>query len=437
MPKLNNEKKPAAVSVANIEKAKKRRQLLMKSRINLIRDFAAKAREKFGKYVKAVIIFGSFARGDFTLGSDTDVLVLLDDTESDKPIDDNLKQKLHEKLQGLADSVDKNIHVQLHTLSEFWDYIRTGDALFFNYLRTGMPVYDAGFFKPMQRLLLSGAIKPSKEAIFKNIDGAKAYIDKISNYMEWAVERLYRAVTWSANAWLMAAGMPPAEVPELAPVLRKYFVETGQQLDEEQVKTLEEIIQLQKQIEHGEAKGTSPEKVVELKNKADKFVKRMETGVKEFVDGKKRAEELKDRIRTTPKIFWVYKGRDARGYAWLFESNIFMAIYEEKKLKVVLQADIKEGALGTFAETESKRLFESLEKSDFKPIITPNLVTVVLNHLPAGYTGEIEKAGVEYPNKALIDLTSILVKKTGEGSGVGAVVEEKTNKPSLGAEPQV
>lgn len=429
MPKLNNEKKPAAVSVANIEKAKKRRQLLMKSRINLIRDFAAKAREKFGKYVKAVIIFGSFARGDFTLGSDTDVLVLLDDTESDKPIDDNLKQKLHEKLQGLADSVDKNIHVQLHTLSEFWDYIRTGDALFFNYLRTGMPVYDAGFFKPMQRLLLSGAIKPSKEAIFKNIDGAKAYIDKISNYMEWAVERLYRAVTWSANAWLMAAGMPPAEVPELAPVLRKYFVETGQQLDEEQVKTLEEIIQLQKQIEHGEAKGTSPEKVVELKNKADKFVKRMETGVKEFVDGKKRAEELKDRIRTTPKIFWVYKGRDARGYAWLFESNIFMAIYEEKKLKVVLQADIKEGALGTFAETESKRLFESLEKSDFKPIITPNLVTVVLNHLPTGYTGEIEKAGVEYPNKALIDLTSILVKKTGESAA-----EEKTNKPSSGPE---
>lgn len=413
MPKPNNEKKPAAVSVANLEKAKKRRQLLMRSRINLIRDFAAKAREKFGKYVKAVIIFGSFARGDFTLGSDTDVLVLLDDTESDKPIDDNLKQKLHEKLQGLADSVDKNIHVQLHTLSEFWDYIRTGDALFFNYLRTGMPVYDAGFFKPMQRLLLSGAIKPSKEAIFKNIDGAKAYIDKISNYMEWAVERLYRAVTWSANAWLMAAGMPPAEVPELAPVLRKYFVETGQQLDEEQVKTLEEIIQLQKQIEHGEAKGTSPEKVVELKNKADKFVKRMESGVKEFVDGKKRAEELKDRIRTTPKIFWVYKGRDARGYAWLFESNIFMAIYEEKKLKVVLQADIKEGALGTFAETESKRLFESLEKSDFKPIITPNLVTVVLNHLPTGYTGEIEKAGVEYPNKALIDLTSILVKKAG------------------------
>ncbi len=418
MPKQNNEKKPA-VSVANLEKAKKRRQLLMRSRINLIRDFAAKSREKFGKYVKAVIIFGSFARGDFTLGSDTDVLVLLDDTESDKPIDDNLKQKLHEKLQVLADSTDKNIHVQLHLLSEFWDYIRTGDALFFNYLRTGMPVYDAGFFKPMQRLLLSGAIKPSKEAIFKNIDGAKAYIDKISNYMEWAVERLYRAVTWSANAWLMAAGMPPAEVPELAPVLRKYFVETSQQLEEEQVKTLEEIIQLQKMIEHGEAKGTSPEKVVELKNKADKFVKRMESGVKEFVDGKKRAEELKDRIRTTPKIFWVYKGRDARGYAWLFESNIFMAIYEEKKLKVVLQADIKEGSLGTFTETESKRLFESLEKSDFKPIITPNLVTVVLNHLPAGYTGEIEKAGVEYPNKALIDLTSIILKKTGADVEVG------------------
>lgn len=424
MPKQQGSHEGRTLSVANVEKARKRKQLLMKARINLIRDFAAKAREKFGKYIKAVIIFGSFARGDFTLGSDTDVLVLLDDTESEKPIDDDLKQKLHEKLQGLADSVDKNIHVQLHLLSEFWDYIRNGDALFFNYLRTGMPIYDTGFFKPMQRLLLGGAIKPSREAIFKNIDGAKAYIDKISNYMEWAVERLYRAVTWSANSWLMAAGMPPAEVPELAPVMKKYFVETGT-LEEEHVKTLEEIIHLQKMIEHGEAKGTSPEKVVDLKNKADKFVKRMEAGVREFIEGKKRAEELKDRIRTTPKIFWVYKGKDARGYAWLFESSIFMAIYEEKKLKMVLRADIKEGALGPFSETESKKLFENLEKSDFKPIITPNLVMVVLSHLPKDYQFEIEKAGVEYPNKALIDLTSIVVKKT---SAVTAVEDGKTGK---------
>ncbi len=398
-----------APSAAQMEKLKKRRQLLMRARINLIKDFSNKVREKFGKYVKAVIIFGSFARGDYTLGSDTDVLIIIDDTESDKPIDQPMRDSLHNQMQDLATSIDKNIHTQLHTLTEFWDYIRNGDALFFNYLRTGIPVYDSGFYKPMNRILLSGAIKPSREAIFKSIDGAKSYLSKVTGYMEWAVERMFRAVTWSANAYLMAAGMPPAEVPELAPVMTKYFVEPGT-LAGEHVATLDEVIKLHKGIEHGEVKGLSPDRVADLKKKCDKFMEVMEKGVNDLVAGKKRADDLKDKIRTTPKIFWTYRGKDRRGYAWLFEASIYAAIYEGKNLAEVMVSEIKEGKLQQFSRADSKELFATLERSTFKPIITTSLIQVIFKSIPQELMEGIEKAGVEYPNRALIDLSNILLQ---------------------------
>ncbi len=382
----------------------------MRSRIGAAKEFAGRAKEKFGKYVKAVVIIGSYATGSFVAGSDTDILVLIDDTQSDSPIDEKLRQTLHEKLQGEASKINKELHVQLHLLTEFWDYLRHGDTLFFNWLRTGLPVYDAGFFKPMKRLLLTGAIKPSKESISKNIDGAKAYLRKISSYMEWSVERLYRAITWSANAYLMAAGMPPAQVSELAPVFTKYFVEKGD-LDKKHIETLDKIIKLQKEVEHGEKKHITPEQVAQLKKEAEGFVNAMEKGVKEFVSGKAKARELKTIIKTTPKIFWVYKNKDSRGYCWLFEDSIFVAVYENKKLKSVLNAPIKDGKLQSFASSDSKTLFKKMETSDFKPLVTPSLIRTILKKMPEEGKAPLEKVGVEYPGRALVDLTSVIVPK--------------------------
>ncbi len=411
-PESGRGKKP--LGPAQLEKAKKKRQLILKGAMNKVKDYSAKLREKFGKYVKAVVVFGSFARGNYTVGSDIDVLVIIDDTESDKPIDQPLRDSLHNQMQELGTQIDKEIHIQLHTLTEFWDYIRNGDALFFNYLRTGIPVYDGGFYKPMNRLLVSGAIKPSNEAIFKSIDGAKSYLTKVTDYMNWAIERMYRAATWSANAYLMASGMPPGEVPELAPVMRKYFVESGT-LPSEYPDILDEIIKLHKGIEHGEIKDMSPDKVAEVKKKCDKFLAYMETNVKELMNGKKRADDVKEKIKTTPKIFWTYGKEDKRGYAWLFEKSIFSAVYVGKNLETVLISQITEGKLGAFQKTESKNLFSSLENNTFKPIVTTGLIQLVFKSLDPAILSGIDRAGVEFPGRALVDLSNVVLpKKDGE-----------------------
>ncbi|MFH0961222.1 MAG: nucleotidyltransferase domain-containing protein [archaeon] len=406
------------LSPNQIEKAKKKRQLILRGAMNKVKEYSAKLREKFGKYVKAVVVFGSFARGNYTIGSDIDVLVIIDDTESDKPIDQPLRDSLHNQMQDLGVKIDKEIHIQLHTLTEFWDYIRNGDPLFFNYLRSGIPVYDGGFYKPMNRLLVSGAIKPSQEAIFKSIDGAKSYLTKVVDYMNWAIERMFRAATWSANAFLMASGMPPAEVPELAPVFRKYFVEPGT-MPPEYPDILEEIVKLQKGIEHGEIKNMTPEKVAEVKKKCDNFLAYMEKNVNELMKGKKRADDLKEKIKTTPKVFWTYGKEDRRGYSWLFEKSIYVAVYLGKNIDTVLVSHINEGKLGPFNKTESKNLFASLETNQFKPIVTTGLIQLIFKSMPPELLAGIDRAGVEFPGRALVDLTNVtLAPPVGGSQGV-------------------
>lgn len=425
--------KKGPLSAAQLEKAKKRRQLMMRGAISKVKEYSVKVREKFGKYVKAVVIFGSFARGNYTVGSDIDVLIILDDTESDKGIDQALRDSLHNQMQDLASKIDKEMHVQLHTLTEFWDYIRNGDALFFNYLRTGIPVYDGGFYKPMNRLLVSGAIKPSQEAIFKSIDGAKSYLTKVADYMNWAIERMYRAATWSANAYLMAAGMPPAEVTELAPVLTRYFVEPGT-MPAEHVQALDEVIKLQKGIEHGEVKNLTPEKVAEVKKKCDGLVAYMETQVNDLMRGRKKADDLKEKIRTTPKVFWTYGKEDRRGYAWLFENSIYSAVYAGKNLGTVMVAPIKDGKLGDFGKTESKALFAILETNQFKPIVTTGLIKLIFGKLPPELLKGIDRAGVEFPGRALVDLSNVIL---GEPKAEPKGEPKADQKGGLEAQPQL
>lgn len=46
-----------------------------------IRDFAEDVREALGDRVEDVILYGSYARGDYTPGSDIDVVFLVDERE--------------------------------------------------------------------------------------------------------------------------------------------------------------------------------------------------------------------------------------------------------------------------------------------------------------------------------------------------------------------
>jgi hypothetical protein len=76
-----------------------------------------------------------------------------------------------------------------------------------------------------------------------------------------------------------------------------------------------------------------------------------------------------------------------------------------------MKSIIKEKTLQTFEKTDPKELFRRLEETRFKPIITPDLIMMVISKLPKELQAEIEQLGVEYPGHALIDLTQIISSK--------------------------
>lgn len=52
----------------------------------LISEYAAAVREIYGEHLKQIILYGSYARGDYTKDSDIDIMLLvdLDEAEQDK-----------------------------------------------------------------------------------------------------------------------------------------------------------------------------------------------------------------------------------------------------------------------------------------------------------------------------------------------------------------
>ena len=52
---------------------------------NLISEYVAAVKKIYGEHLKQVILYGSYARGDYTKDSDVDIMLLvdLDETELD------------------------------------------------------------------------------------------------------------------------------------------------------------------------------------------------------------------------------------------------------------------------------------------------------------------------------------------------------------------
>ncbi|TAL47086.1 nucleotidyltransferase domain-containing protein [archaeon] len=123
--------------------------------------FANEARKHYGSIIKSVLIFGSAVRGDASKTSDIDVLVVLDDTATKTSED---LDKVNSHLFLIAHEL-KDMHIQTHTLTEFWEWIKMGSPELVNFLRFGLAIYDTGFIKPVQRMLQLGMIPPSDETI--------------------------------------------------------------------------------------------------------------------------------------------------------------------------------------------------------------------------------------------------------------------------------
>jgi predicted nucleotidyltransferase/uncharacterized protein (UPF0332 family) len=245
-------------------------------RVEILKNFTKEVLKKYGPLIRSIVLFGSTARNEFKGESDIDVFIIVDDTRH--KISPQLKERMEEDFDKIAKAQSKQLSVQQpYLLTEFWGMVRDGHPIVFNFIREGVPVYDKDIFLPIKRLLQMGEIRPSKEAVEKYIDRGPKRIKRVENakvYM--VVEDLYYAMLESAQAVLMFLGKNPPRPPDAADTLRKTLVKMNL-LEEEYVKSLEDIIQVRKEVEHKRLKNMSGAEVDKWIKESKAFVKKMQS----------------------------------------------------------------------------------------------------------------------------------------------------------------
>lgn len=258
-------------------------------RLAIVKKFADKVLEKYGRIVKCIVMMGSVAREEFKPKSDIDVFLVVDDTagelkEADiEKIDDELEKILEEipeawstvKVEDKEEKVCMLSVQPTYTLTEFWDYARVCHPIVYNFIKEGVAVYDTGFFMPIKRLLEMGRIPATREAIESYMEGAPKKLMRAKTVkLLMLAEDCYYAMLNTAQAVLMFMGLSPPVPNKAYEDVKKYLVEPGI-IEPEYAEWLREIIEIRKKIEHKELTDVSGAFVDEWIDKAEKFVDKM------------------------------------------------------------------------------------------------------------------------------------------------------------------
>ncbi len=227
--------------------------------------------DKYGEMVKAIVIMGSVARGEFKSKSDVDLFVVLDDTQNEIPFDK--KVKIDEELDKMAKALSPSISIQpSYTLTEFMDYARVAHPIIYNFIKEGKAIYDSGFFTPFKNLLLAGRIPATREAIESYMEGAPKKLMRAKTVkLLMLAEDCYYAILNTAQAVLMFLGLEPPVPSKAYDDVVKYLVRPGI-LDPKYAEWLREIIEVRKKIEHKELMDVTGEFVDEWIKKSEEFV---------------------------------------------------------------------------------------------------------------------------------------------------------------------
>jgi predicted nucleotidyltransferase/uncharacterized protein (UPF0332 family) len=264
---------------------------LKEERLKVVRKFGEKVLEKYGKYVKAIVMMGSVAREEFKPTSDIDVFVILDDTTGE--LTPELQDKIDEDIEKIAEDIPEAVitikdpitgqenKVSLisvqpsYTLTEFTDYARVGHPIIYNFIKEGIPIFDTGFFTPWKNLLLSGRISGTREAIESYMEGAPKKLMRAKTVkLLMLAEDCFYAILNTAQAVLMFMGLPPPVPSKAYDDVMKYLVEPGI-LEKQYADWLKEIVEIRKKIEHKELTDVSGAFVDEWISRSEKFIEKM------------------------------------------------------------------------------------------------------------------------------------------------------------------
>ncbi len=184
---------------------------------------------------------------------------------------DELTQAYRIIVQNTASQVSSRLHITTMKLTNFWEYLRNGDPIVVNMLRDGIPLYDTGFFEPVQQLLFDGRIRPTKESVYNYYARAPLTINNADWHVTQAGIDLYWAVIDAAHAALMHAGCIAPTPSHVSDLLDSTFVKKGM-LHKKHIRTISVLYELNKDILHKKRATLSGKEYDELRRQASEFI---------------------------------------------------------------------------------------------------------------------------------------------------------------------
>ncbi|MFH1631224.1 MAG: nucleotidyltransferase domain-containing protein, partial [Candidatus Aenigmatarchaeota archaeon] len=348
----------------NVKKFDEKKEKIRKHKLAVAEKFKEEVLKKYAKIIKAVVLFGSVVRGDFTEKSDVDMLVVIDDVMA--RMTDDQKDRLDDDLRVIGKKIHEDIVVQpAWTLSEFWDMARIGHPLLFTIVRDGWALYDTGFFIPVRKLLELGKIPTTLEAVEKFMEGCPQKINRVENAKLYMIaEDLYYAMLNSSQAVLMFLGENPPAPKHTADMVKEHLVD-HKMLEQEYHNHLKEVVEFRKGVEHKDIKTVTGQDLDRFIDNTKRFVERMEqllhqlqrrrkeniveknyeVMIKAAVAALKRIEKLPPDPKDLPvaiKEELVDAGRIDPYYQDIFKRVVAMRkMLDDKKLEEVPQKEIE------------------------------------------------------------------------------------------------
>ncbi|MBU2612658.1 MAG: nucleotidyltransferase domain-containing protein, partial [Nanoarchaeota archaeon] len=221
-------KKVSKKAISSSPKKNTAKTLKFKTDHEIATDFAVKAYEKFQKIIKSVVLFGSVEEEKTTLGSDIDIIVIVDDVSLkwDQELIAWYREELDKILQ--INPYNAKLHINTIRLSTWWDDLMRGDPVVLNIIRSGFPVLDhAGFIEPLKYLMLRGKIKGTPEAIYQCIQRAPSHLARSKAAELTAIDGVYWSMVDAAHGALIAAGYFPPSPEHVMVDLKEAFVDRG------------------------------------------------------------------------------------------------------------------------------------------------------------------------------------------------------------------
>ncbi len=278
----------------------------VEARLKIAEEFKKKVLEKFGDFVKTIIIWGSVTRGDVSAKSDVDIYIIFDDTKYSLKDFNRVRDKIDDDLYEIAKKVDKRIHIQpIIALTEFIDGLRHSHPLFINIVREGFAIYDTGFFIPMRKLLEWGKFPLTKEAAIVRIENVPEYIERAKRMKARIVAvDVYHTILDSTQGLLMYLGINPPAPKITARYVREHLVKAGL-LTEEDAKLVEDVVKFYKGVDHGEIKEISGKELDEWIKKAEEYYKKIQK-IFSALDAKQKEKDVKEAYEFMIKSIVAY-----------------------------------------------------------------------------------------------------------------------------------